>query len=205
MAMIAPRLQRQPAQLHPGYVAGRWYQAWDGTVTFNAAVPAVDRLYLYLFFLEEDFVLAGLGARLPVGGTSSTGRTAVYAVQNGVPTGLPLASDPTAAAPSGTGTATYTGTYPGSRTLQGGRWYAMGSKWTWSGTAVTGNSTQNLNNIGHRLIGEAALADIGQAAAGMRAGWAIDNAVAAAFPDLTGATLVAIYGAGLPVISLLRG
>lgn len=118
---------------HPGYVSGRFYPTLPVSMS-SAAVPAVDLVYLYLFFLPVSVTLATLAARVVTAGAASSVKAAVWANNAATqrPTGLPLIA-------YNTGIATTSSSTTLSMDVTD---TALASGWYWAGTKHTGTLPQ---------------------------------------------------------------
>lgn len=188
---------------HPGFVTGRFYSTYGGTISVTAAIPGADTLYLYPWTLKQRVTVTSLFVRCIGAGAGSSVKAALWANgSGGRPVGTPLLGSDT---PLDTSTSGIKSTAIASVTLNPGI-YWLGSKA--SGTMPTLVSIQ-----GTQLQLSATL---GAASPGVALNTASTNQVTAiSVPDayannimaanLTGATFSDVVGgssSGVPVIGV---
>ncbi len=125
--MLFPQTPRQ----HPGYITGRTYSLFGGAgSTGNAAVNAVDTIYLYPFILRAPITFTGGIIRVTTGGAASSAKGGIWASSpvSMRPLGAPLYVDNTGVATSSS--TTNAALAFGAGTLSAGVMFWFGTKYT---------------------------------------------------------------------------
>lgn len=193
----AQTLVRPPdiATGHPGYVTGRFYTPFTGTIGSSSAVPAVDTVVYLYPFAASDFplVAVSLNTRCITLAALSAIKLAVWASDPVTkrPTGVPVAGSNTGQA---TTTSNSTQTIAISRTFEPGVVYWVGvAATTLAPTMYSFNSAMTEAN---RMIGRSAIAS--SVLTGLSAPYTYSTDIMAL--NLTGATLTDVTAAGIPVV-----
>lgn len=136
----------------PGYLPNRVYPTYFQNVNGAGAVGAIDTIYLYPFFVFQNFTFTGLVTRISAAGTGSSAKAGIWANSpiSNRPLGAPLAADNTGqATTTGPGQVNFS---TGNFTLTAGMYWA-GMKHT--GTTPTLTSIANNNPWGSGITGVA--------------------------------------------------
>lgn len=114
----------------PARVASRFYSTVFGTIASSVAVPAIDTLYLYPFWLPRRCAIVELFVEVAATGAGSSCKAGIWAMYLPTlrPSGAPLIADNTGVTTS-TGSGRSLSAINGPITLEAG-WYWAGSKFT---------------------------------------------------------------------------
>lgn len=175
-------LRPQPLIQHPGYTSGAFYAAWPGDVTVVDVVPAVDRIFLFPFYVASTVSTLDWFVNLVLRPGACSVKFGLWANRFGRPVGPPIVSS--AVTPAGVGVATFTST----AVILGPGWYWAGTKFT--GTLPTCVGAGNSGLLASFLMGTS-LASTTLGNASQAAGLYFNDAYANSMPNLTGQTLVA--------------
>ncbi len=124
-----PLFPQTPRQ-HPGFIAGRTYSLTFGAAVSNAAVAAIDTIYLYPFILGAPITFTGGIVRVTTGGAGSSCKGAIWANSpvSMRPLGAPLYTDNTGVVT--TSSTTNAAVALGAGSLSAGVMYWFGTKFT---------------------------------------------------------------------------
>jgi hypothetical protein len=180
-------------EIHPGYVAGRIYPTYIGTMT-TAAIPAVDTLYFYPFPLYSRAVLTSGQVRVVTGGAGSSIKVGIWAnsTASARPLGAPLIVDNTGVATTSSGVAV---TPALAGTLDAGLY--------WVGVKATGTLPSCLSiPSGHSWCGY--YTGLTSATAMASNGLSFVSTYADAMPTMAeGASYTLVSGSGIPILGLV--
>lgn len=189
--------------VHPGYVAGRWYQPIDGTVSGGSAIPA-STVRAIPFVLVRPVMITNLGTRINTAASGGNIQLAIYGAHatTFAPTGAALAS-------TGSISTTSTGTVSAAITqtsvlLQPGLyWMAVNADATAGGTVICQTQGAASSNMSAK-IGSTTLANIASGAGTASIAYTVTQTFGS-WPDLTGASLSEITGVGTAAVFFRAG
>lgn len=179
------------------YIDGLCYSTWDSVISVSGAIAAVDTLYLYPFFIEEDIGIDQLYFRVNTAGAGSSVKGGIYRDLSGRPEGDPIVVDNTGVSSASTGL----------KTLSISTAYVTRG-WYWAATKSTGTLPRCVSIAGTTLwassrIGSTSADVLVNGATNQISGLSIVDAYASNLPNLTGAVFTLVTGtdAGIPILA----
>lgn len=178
---------------HPNiWKPGQFYGTFKGTAAATAALPGIDMVYLYPFFVETDITIKQLQIRVNVAGAASSAKIGIWANSNisNRPVGDPIVAFNTGVDTSTTGSKNCDVT---DTPVRAGL-YWMGVKGTGGASLPNFYSIPQYNQHTADLIGTSMITT----------GFSFPSPYADDMPSIAeGATFAAVSASGIPIVSLI--